>query len=828
MSKNKKEQIYTGKYDSNSKGFGFVSVDGFARDLFIPQGCSAGAMYGDTVEVRILKGSLNEYGLDDGRGHRAEAEVIRIVERGIKSIVGTYHALRKPVQKQYYRGAAADGEKGAKGGEWKSTYVTYNIAGYVEPDHPKIPFKVDIPVKAKANAMEGHKVVADIALYSGDGENPVGAISEVLGHVNDPGVDILSLVKSYGIPTEFPEEVLKEAEKLPDRIDPAAQGSSPAAHRKGNAAPAAHRKGNAAPATHRKGNAAPAAQGTGAAVPAGRKDLRAIPTVTIDGEDTKDIDDAISLVREGDHQVLGVHIADVAEYVTEGSALDKEALNRGTSVYPADRVIPMLPTKLSNGICSLNAGEDRFALSCLMTIGKSGEVIDYEITESVIHVDARLSYNGVMRLFTDNDDSEIADSLRWQGYRGIKGRTREIARMLRRMKKLAATLRRKREKRGSIDFDFPEAKVVLNVQGEPVEIVARERSDATDLIEDFMLLANETVAKHCVYMEIPAVYRVHAAPAHEKMRELALVLRGFGYKFRPGQGQMHPAQIRHLLEKIKGSPEEGMLSRMILRCMQKAQYATSCEGHFGLALSHYCHFTSPIRRYPDLLVHRSLKYWLRGEMNAETIDRLNASLPGAAFRSSATEQRAAEAERETIKLKKAQYMEGKVGEVCTGVISGITSWGIYVELPDTVEGMIRISDLTDDFYTYDEKQYILVGEYTGRKYTLGQKMTVIVAAADRVRRTIDFVPCEDRTHEPGGRGPSGKSGKSAGPETADDKHGREGGNRKAFRNSGEKRRKKIRGPFLDRTGRVLAGKDGRHRSGRKVSKGKGMRRKGRA
>ena len=746
MNRNKKEQIYTGKYDSNSKGFGFVSVDGFARDLFIPQGCSGGAMYGDTVEVRILKGSLNEYGLDDGRGHRAEAEVIRIVDRGIKSIVGTYHALRKPVQKQYYRGTDAERETGIKGRERKNTYFTCDIAGFVEPDHPKIPFTVDIPVKAKGDAAEGHKVVADITLYNGDGEAPVGEISEILGRINEPGVDILSLVKSYGIPTEFPEEVLREAEKLPDRIDTSA--------------------------------------------PARRKDLRSIPTVTIDGEDTKDIDDAISLVREGDHQVLGVHIADVAEYVTEGSALDKEALNRGTSVYPADRVIPMLPTKLSNGICSLNAGEDRFALSCLMTIDHSGEVLEYEITESIIHVDARLSYNGVMRLFEDKDDSEIAESLRWQGYRGIKGKTQQLARMLRKMKKLAATLRRKREKRGSIDFDFPEAKVVLNAQGEPVEIVARERSEATDLIEDFMLLANETVAKHCVFLEIPAVYRVHAAPTHEKMQELALVLRGFGYKFRPGQAQMHPAQIRHLLEKIKGSPEEGMLSRMILRCMQKAQYATACEGHFGLALSHYCHFTSPIRRYPDLLVHRSLKYWLRGEMNAETIDRLNAYLPGAAFRSSATEQRSAEAERETIKLKKAQYMEGKVGEVYTGVISGITSWGIYVELPDTVEGMIRISDLTDDFYTYDEKQYILVGEYTGRKYALGQKMTVIVAAADRARRTVDFVPCNEQRK----------------PESSN-------------------RRKKIKGPFLDRTGRVLAGKAGKHRSGRKGSRGRDRRAK---
>ena len=517
MTKNKKEQIYTGKYDSNSKGFGFVSVDGFARDLFIPQGCSGGAMYGDTVEVRILKGSLNEYGLDDGRGHRAEAEVVRIVDRGIKSIVGTYHALRKPVQKQYYRGAEAERETGSKGRERKNTCITYEIAGFVEPDHPKIPFSVDIPVKAKGDAMEGHKVVADLTLYNGNGEDPVGEISEILGRINEPGVDILSLVKSYGIPTEFPEEVLREAEKLPDKIDVAGQAAaskSAAGEAAGkSAAGKAAGKGAAGKAADK------AAAGTQVA-PARRKDLRSIPTVTIDGEDTKDIDDAISLVREGDHQVLGVHIADVAEYVTEGSALDKEALNRGTSVYPADRVIPMLPTKLSNGICSLNAGEDRFALSCLMTIDNSGEVIEYEITESIIHVDARLSYNGVMRLFEDKDDSEIAESLRWQGYRGIKGKTQQLARMLRKMKKLAATLRRKREKRGSIDFDFPEAKVVLNAQGEPVEIVARERSDATDLIEDFMLLANETVAKHCVFLEIPAVYRVHAAPTHEKMQEL--------------------------------------------------------------------------------------------------------------------------------------------------------------------------------------------------------------------------------------------------------------------------------------------------------------------
>ena len=694
MNRNKKEQLYTGKYDSNSKGFGFVTVDGFTRDLFIPQGCSGGAMYGDTVEVRILRGTLDEYGLDDGHGRRAEAEVTRIIERGLKSVVGTFHPYRKPVQKQYYRGPQE------KGGDWKSSYVTYSIAGFVVPDHPKIPFKVDIPVRERAGAIEGHKVVTDILLYSGDGEDPVGKVTEILGHITDPGVDILSLVKSYGIPTEFPEEVRKEAEKLPDSID--VQAPEIVCHN--------------------------------------RRDLRAIPTVTIDGEDTKDIDDAISLVRDGDNQILGVHIADVAEYVTEGSALDKEALNRGTSVYLADRVIPMLPRKLSNGICSLNAGEDRLALSCLMTIDGSGEVTEYEITESIIHVDARLSYNGVMRLFEDKDESEIAQSLSGQGYRGVKGRTQTIARMLRRMKKLASDLRSKREKRGSIDFDFPEAKVVLDDMGKPVEIEMRVRNDATDLIEDFMLLANETVARHCVYLEIPAVYRVHGTPSLDKMRELSQFIKGFGYRFRPGQAQTHPSQIRNLLEKFKGKPEEDMLSRMVLRCMQKAQYATGCEGHFGLALDHYCHFTSPIRRYPDLLVHRSLKYWLRGEMSAETIDRLNMTLPGAAARSSATEQRAAEAERETVKLKKAQYMEERIGENYTGIISGITSWGVYVELPNTVEGMIRISDLTDDFYEYDEKQYILVGERTGRKYTLGQKMNVTVEGADTVRRTVDFIP----------------------------------------------------------------------------------------
>ena len=695
MRKNKREQIFTGRFDSNARGFGFVTVEGFERDLFIPQGCTGGAVYGDTVEVRITRGSLDESGHgDDGQGKRAEAEVTRILEHGVKMVVGTYHAFRRPVQKTYIKDYIMLGKR------MVGKTVSLSIAGYITPDNTKIPFEVDVPADGKNGALEGHKVVSQISIYPGNGENPVGNVTEILGHVTDPGVDILSIVKGYEIPTEFPKEVTDEADRIPESVDVRSE-------------------------TIARQN---------------RTDYRDLPTVTIDGEDTKDIDDAISLVKEGKKWKLGVHIADVAEYVKEGSALDKEAFNRGTSVYLADRVIPMLPRKLSNGICSLNAGEDRLAMSCVMTIDENGEVSEYEISESIIHVDARLSYNGVMRLFEENDDSEIAQSLSWQGYRGIKGRTQKLARMLRNMKKLAAQLRENREKRGSIDFDFPEAKIVLDEMGRPVEISLRERTDATDLIEDFMLLANETVARHCVYLEIPSVYRVHEVPAVDKMKELAQLVRGFGYRFKPGQGDVHPSQIRNLLGKMKDRPEEAMLSRVVLRSMQKAQYATGCEGHFGLALKYYCHFTSPIRRYPDLLVHRSLKYWLRGEMDESAVDRLNLYLPGAAARSSAMEQRAAEVERETVKLKKAQYMEERIGENYTGTISGITGWGIYVELPDTVEGMIRISDLTDDFYAYDEKRYILVGERTGHTYMLGQTMNVTVAGVDTARRTIDFMP----------------------------------------------------------------------------------------
>ena len=396
MRKNKREQIFTGRFDSNARGFGFVTVEGFERDLFIPQGCTGGAVYGDTVEVRITKGSLDESGYgDDGQGRRAEAEVTRIIEHGVKMVVGTFHSFRRPVQKTYIKDYIMLGKR------MVGKTVSLSIAGYITPDNTKIPFEVDVPADGRNGALEGHKVVAKIDIYPGNGENPVGNVTEILGHITDPGVDILSLVKGYEIPTEFPKEVSDEADRIPESVDVQSE----------------------------------------AIARQNRTDYRDLPTVTIDGEDTKDIDDAISLVKEGKKWKLGVHIADVAEYVKEGSALDKEAFNRGTSVYLADRVIPMLPRKLSNGICSLNAGEDRLAMSCVMTIDEKGEVSEYEISESIIHVDARLSYNGVMRLFEENDDSEIAQSLSWQGYRGIKGRTKKLAKMLLNMKKLAAQLR---------------------------------------------------------------------------------------------------------------------------------------------------------------------------------------------------------------------------------------------------------------------------------------------------------------------------------------------------------------------------------------------------
>ncbi|MBR5509721.1 MAG: ribonuclease R, partial [Lachnospiraceae bacterium] len=461
----------------------------------------------------------------------------------------------------------------------------------------------------------------------------------------------------------------------------------------------------------------------------GRMDLRHVQMVTIDGEDAKDLDDAVSLAREGENYVLGVHIADVANYVQERSAMDREALKRGTSVYLVDRVIPMLPRRLSNGICSLNAGQDRLALSCMMTIDPKGNVVDHVIAETVIHVDRRMTYTSVKKILEEQDEAEIAEY-------------EELVPMFREMQILASILREKRKKRGSIDFDFPETKVILDDQGHPVEIRPYDRNTATRIIEDFMLIANETVAEDYFWQEMPFVYRTHDNPDTDRIRKLATFINNFGYSIRFRDEEVHPKELQKLLAKLDGTAEEALISRLTLRSMKQAKYTTECSGHFGLAAKYYCHFTSPIRRYPDLQIHRIIKDCLRGRMNQTKIEHYQKILDDVARQSSERERKADEAERETIKLKKVEYMSRHLWQEFDGVISSITAWGLYVELPNTVEGLVHVTSLQGDYFEYNESAYEMVGIHTGKTYKLGQVVKVQVVGADKMTRTIDFELCE--------------------------------------------------------------------------------------
>ena len=634
-----------GTYISNSRGFGFVEVEGQEEDLFIPEEYTGGAFHMDTVRVEILK---------EQHGKRKEARVTEILMRGITQVVGTYDKCKN--------------------------------FGFVIPDNEKLGTDIFIPEERSKGAVTGHKVVAQITDYGDSDHKPEGKIVEILGHVNDPGVDILSIVKGFDLPTEFPERVLNQAERVAKEVTEADC--------------------------------------------AGRKDLRSLMTVTIDGEDAKDLDDAISLSFENGRYYLGVHIADVTNYVQENSALDREALERGTSVYLVDRVIPMLPHVLSNGMCSLNMGEDRLALSCLMTVDRKGNVIDHEITESVIHVDERMNYTDVNKIVEESDPA-------------LCKRYAPQVDMFRCMQELSEILREKRNGRGSIDFDFPESKIVLDKEGNPISISPYERQTANKIIEDFMLLANETVAQHFYWMEIPFVYRTHDKPDPEKIMQLGTFIQNFGYqiKVKTGDGEIHPKEIQKLLGKIEGTPEEALLSRLTLRSMKRAFYQTECTGHFGLACQYYCHFTSPIRRYPDLQIHRIIKEQLRGRMDEKRIQHYEEILPDVAKHSSQMERRADEAERETEKLKKAQYMLNKIGEKFEGVISGVTAWGIYVELPNTVEGMVHVSRMAGDYYYYDEKSYEMIGRDTGKTFRLGQRVEVMVDDVDLQMKSVDFVLC---------------------------------------------------------------------------------------
>ena len=630
-----------GIFQANARGFGFVTVEGEPEDIFIGEEDMGGAMQGDEVEVAITKAPA---------GRRREGKILKIVNRGTQRLVGYYQSRKN--------------------------------FGFVVPDNERILQDIFVPAEQSKGAVTGHKVVVELTSYGGERKKPEGRIVEILGHANDPGVDILSIVKSYDLPIEFPEKVLNQAERVAKPV-------------------------------------------TGADM-AGRKDVRDWQTVTIDGEDAKDLDDAITLTKEGDNYILGVHIADVTNYVQENSALDREALKRGTSVYLADRVIPMLPHVLSNGMCSLNAGEDRLALSCIMTVDAKGNVVDHQIAETVVNVDERMSYTSVKKILEEHDEEECR-------------RYQTLLPRFEMMKELSESLRNRRHKRGAIDFDFPDSKMVLDEDGTPLEIKAYDRNVATKIIEDFMLLANETVAEEYFWQEIPFVYRVHEAPDEEKMKKLITFIQNFGYTMHVPKGQeIRPKEVQKLLDKIEGSQEEAMISRLTLRSMKQAKYSPDNDGHFGLATQYYTHFTSPIRRYPDLQIHRIIKDNLRGRMTESRRDHYAKILTEVTMQASSLERRADEAERETVKLKKVQYMKKFYGEEFEGVISGITKWGLYVELPNTVEGLVHVANMMDDHYDYDETHFQMVGTHTGKRYELGQKVKVRVTGCDTIARTIDF------------------------------------------------------------------------------------------
>ena len=633
-------KFLTGIFTAHPRGFGFVTVEGEEEDIFIPADQTNGALHMDTVQVAIARTS---------GGKRKEGTVVKIVARGTTQLVCTY--------------------------EKSKTF------GFAVPDNQRFAQDIFIPAERSKGAVSGHKVVVEITDYGKNGKKPEGKVVEIIGHINDPGTDIMSIVKGYDLPVEFSSKIMKQVENVSNEVSKADM--------------------------------------------AGRMDLRDWQTVTIDGEDAKDLDDAITLVKEGELYKLGVHIADVSNYVQENSALDVEALKRGTSVYLVDRVIPMLPHKLSNGICSLNAGENRLALSCIMMIDAKGNVVDHTIAETVIRVDRRMSYTSVKKILEEHDETERREY-------------EELVPMFELMQELAAILRKKRMKRGSIDFDFPETKIILDEKGRPVEIKPYDRNVATKIIEDFMLIANETVAQDYFWQELPFVYRTHENPDAEKIKKLGTFINNFGYTIHIGQDEVHPKELQKLLMKIDGTPEEALISRLTLRSMKQAKYTTMNTGHFGLATNYYCHFTSPIRRYPDLQIHRIIKDNLRGRMNAGKIDHYEKILPEVAKHSSEMERRADEAERETDKLKKVEYMEERIGQVFEGVISGVTEWGFYVELPNTIEGLVHVTTLTDDYYHYQEATYEMVGEATNRRYKLGQKVKVMVMSTDRLLRTIDF------------------------------------------------------------------------------------------
>jgi ribonuclease R len=636
--------LVRGRLQGHAKGFGFLLPENKDHpDVYIHANDMLGALNGDTILVRVTKRT----------GEKLEGEVVRVVKRANEQVVGTFQ------DEQYY--------------------------GFVIPDDKRMAQDVFIPKAGINGARPGQKVVVKLIKFPEGRKNAEGEVIEILGDKNDPGVDILSVIRKFNLPEEFPDEVLADADHVPDQISE----------------------------TELQGG--------------GRRDLRDKVMVTIDGEDAKDLDDAVSVERLSNGNILlGVHIADVSYYVKEGSKLDEEAFKRGTSVYLVDRVIPMLPPRLSNGICSLNPQVDRLTLTCEMEMDGDANVVRYELFPSVIRTNERMTYTDVRKILEEEDPvvteryADLLNNFKW-------------------MKELALKLREKRLGRGAIDFDFSESKIIVDKTGKPVDIKERERSIAEQIIEEFMLAANETVAEHFHRLEVPFIYRVHEDPDGDRLQNFVEFINNFGYVLRGKGDKIHPRALQQLLDEIKGTREETMISTVMLRSMKQAKYDPESLGHFGLATEFYTHFTSPIRRYPDLIVHRMIREMVGKKVLPEEREAyLKQRMPEIAQHTSERERVAVEAERETDDLKKAEYMMDKVGEEFEGLISGVTSFGMFVELENSVEGLVRMSYLTDDYYHYHDKQHALIGERTAKVFRIGDEVKVRCISVNVDERTVDF------------------------------------------------------------------------------------------
>ena len=638
------EVYYDGIYRKNQKGFGFVKIEDQEDEIYISKDKSLNALNGDRVLVKIIE--------EKKKLKKAEGKVVKILKHEKDTIVGRF--------------------------EYNKNF------GFVVPDDKNFGTDIFISKKNFGKARNNHKVLVKIIKYPEKGKKAEGKILEVLGNVNEAGVDMLSLIKEYKLPSTFPEAVVEEAKKCGNKIDEKDIIR--------------------------------------------RRDLRKDTIFTIDGEDAKDLDDAVRVTKlENGNYKLDVHIADVSYYVRPDSILDREALIRGTSIYMLGRVIPMLPRELSNGICSLNEGEDRFTLSCSMEIDNKGNVISSDVYKAVINVTERMTYKNVQKIL-DNSDEEVVN--RYKNYIDE----------FKLMEELALILKNKRLEKGYLNLDIPESKIELDIDGRVTNIEKYENTFANEIIEQFMLTANETIAEKFFWLDAPFIYRVHEKPDYEKVKELNKFLFNFGLKIKANKDNMYPKEFAKVLEEIKGKDEEKVISNLILRTLKVARYESENQGHFGIASKYYCHFTSPIRRYPDLFIHRVISKYLENNYDVDNkfIEDYSKQAEERAKQSSERENIATKVERESEDIKKAEYMESRIGEEYEGVISSVTSFGIFVELENTVEGLIRFDDLGDEYFIYDEERKMLIGEHTKTTYKIGDKINIRVKDASKLLRTVDF------------------------------------------------------------------------------------------